>query len=75
MPQIYFKAILAGTMTIDDVPNVFGWRKKTQELLDEYNAKQAANSSDNGASSGGSADASTSTIGTSDTSTTDTGAN
>lgn len=36
MAKIYYKRILAGLMTIDDVPAF--WRKKVQALLDAENA-------------------------------------
>lgn len=32
MAKIYYKRILAGIMTIDDVPNL--WKKQVQKLLD-----------------------------------------
>lgn len=33
MAKIYYKRILAGIMTIDDVPNL--WKKKVQAMLDK----------------------------------------
>jgi Zn-dependent M32 family carboxypeptidase len=32
MAKIYYKRILAGIMTVDDVPNL--WKKQVQKLLD-----------------------------------------
>lgn len=34
MAKIFMLRILAGIMTIDDVPHY--WKKKTQKLLDDY---------------------------------------
>ncbi len=38
MAKIYYKRILAGLMTIDDVPAF--WRKKVQALLDADASKE-----------------------------------
>lgn len=42
MAKIYYKRILAGIMTIDDVPNL--WKKKVQAMLDADKEKDDSTS-------------------------------